>query len=159
MLKGLLYPWMSGLFQAIAIHDQTIRSSKNFCFFQVGIHGFCWQLLSWHPWIKCFFFLASIGLLALGGFLFNIKRETVFQSWRPNPIQIGGLTESHWFWTQTAQQSSCFGLDFPSLHTQLESKSSIPNNPNGYTEFLFTPAAISIHKLLYQWSKRSDEQR
>ena len=41
------------------------------------------------------FFLASIGLLALGGFLFNIKRETVFQSWRPNPFQIGGLTESH----------------------------------------------------------------
>ena len=93
------------------------------------------------------FFLASIGLLALGGFLFNIKRETVFQSWRPNPIQIGGPID---FEHKTSQQSSCFGLDFPSLHTQLESKSSIPNNPNGYTEFLFTAATISVHKLLYQ---------
>ena len=63
--------------------------AQNFVFSSGDNLGFVGNL-SWYSWIKWFFFLASVGLLALGGFLFNIKRETVFQSWRLNQF-----TESH----------------------------------------------------------------
>ena len=57
-------------------------------FFQVGKHGFCGPLKLVSMDKVFLFFHDSVGLLALGGFLFNIKRETVFHSWRPNQFKL-----------------------------------------------------------------------
>ena len=54
----------------------------------MGKPGFCGPLKLVSMDKVFLFFHDSVGLLALGGFLFNIKRETVFHSWRPNQFKL-----------------------------------------------------------------------